>query len=66
MKSSLKLLKQKAERKRLQIEKAPFVSHEAKLVKMADKLSNLSGLKSDPPKEWTSKLKKLSPKFYLS
>jgi guanosine-3',5'-bis(diphosphate) 3'-pyrophosphohydrolase len=43
----------KAERKKLQIEKAKTVSKEARLVKMADKLSNLSGLQSDPPKDWT-------------
>lgn len=45
----------KVERKQLQIKKAADVSNEAKLVKIADKLSNLSGFKSDPPKDWTPK-----------
>jgi len=45
--------KDKAERKRYQIEKALKVSHEAKLVKMADKISNNTGLLIDPPPKWT-------------
>jgi guanosine-3',5'-bis(diphosphate) 3'-pyrophosphohydrolase len=31
----------KAERKRLQVEPAPHISHRAKLVKLADKIANL-------------------------
>ena len=40
-------------RKQLQIEHAATISTEAKLVKLADKLSNISGLDSDPPKTWS-------------
>lgn len=42
----------KQERKRLQIEHAPYCTHEAKLVKLADKLDNLTGLLSDIPIGW--------------
>lgn len=42
----------KAERKLLQIEHAAHASHEAKLVKLADKISNLRDLLSAPPKDW--------------
>jgi GTP diphosphokinase / guanosine-3',5'-bis(diphosphate) 3'-diphosphatase len=40
---------EKAERKRLQIEHAPHISPQAKLVKMADKISNLRAIRSSPP-----------------
>jgi GTP diphosphokinase / guanosine-3',5'-bis(diphosphate) 3'-diphosphatase len=40
-------------RKRLQIEKTPFKSTRAKLLKIADKTSNLRGLMSSPPAGWT-------------
>lgn len=43
----------KAERKRLQIEHAPNISHEAKLVKLADKLYNLRDLEKGVPIGWT-------------
>lgn len=39
----------KAERKRLQVEHAPHVSAEAKLVKLADKICNLTDLLEAPP-----------------
>lgn len=42
----------KAERKLLQIKHAAHASHEAKLVKLADKISNLRDLLSAPPKDW--------------
>ena len=43
----------KAQRKKYQIEKASKVSHEAKLVKMADKMSNNGGLFLDAPPNWS-------------
>ena len=43
----------KQERKRLQIEHAPHVSHKAKLVKLADKLYNLRDLSRATPEGWT-------------
>ena len=42
----------KAERKRLQIEHAPRLSREAKLVKLADKLCNLRDVADHPPAKW--------------
>jgi len=39
-------------RKRLQIEHAPFASHEAKLVKLADKICNLRDMLNAPPASW--------------
>ena len=42
----------KEERKRLQIEKTPAKSRRAKLLKLADKTSNLRGLVASPPKGW--------------
>jgi guanosine-3',5'-bis(diphosphate) 3'-pyrophosphohydrolase len=42
----------KAERKRLQIEHAPTLSRRAKLVKVADKVSNLRDVASSPPADW--------------
>ena len=43
----------KEDRKRLQIEKTPGKSRRAKLLKIADKTSNLRSLLSSPPKGWT-------------
>ena len=48
----------KAERKLKQIEHASHASNEAKLVKLADKISNLRDLLSSPPKDWTDDRKK--------
>jgi (p)ppGpp synthase/HD superfamily hydrolase len=42
----------KAERKRLQIEHAAHASDEARIVKMADKISNLRSLANSPPVDW--------------
>ena len=42
----------KAERKRLQIEHAPHLSREAKLVKLADKICNVRDVASAPPADW--------------
>ena len=42
----------KVERRRLQIEHAPKLSHEAKLVKLADKLCNLRDVAERPPAKW--------------
>ncbi|XP_061520224.1 guanosine-3',5'-bis(diphosphate) 3'-pyrophosphohydrolase MESH1 isoform X2 [Phycodurus eques] len=44
----------KAERKRLQVEHAPHCSHQAKLVKLADKLYNLRDLNRCTPVGWTA------------
>ncbi|XP_055324064.1 guanosine-3',5'-bis(diphosphate) 3'-pyrophosphohydrolase MESH1 [Sitodiplosis mosellana] len=46
-------LKPKQERKRLQIVHAKGASHEAKLVKLADKLYNLRDLERTTPAGWT-------------
>lgn len=42
----------KAERKRLQVENAPHKSDAAKMVKMADKISNLRSILLTPPTDW--------------
>lgn len=42
----------KVERKRLQIEHAATISDKAKLVKLADKISNLRDVASSPPAGW--------------
>uniref|UniRef100_A0A182IDE3 Guanosine-3',5'-bis(diphosphate) 3'-pyrophosphohydrolase MESH1 n=2 Tax=Anopheles arabiensis TaxID=7173 RepID=A0A182IDE3_ANOAR len=44
----------KQERKRLQIEHASKKSHQAKLVKLADKIYNLRDLQRCKPKNWTN------------
>jgi len=43
----------KEERKRLQIDKTPTKSRRAKLLKMADKTSNLRSMVSSPPAGWS-------------
>lgn len=43
----------KSERKRRQVQSAPHKSDGAKMIKIADKIANLSDLKHSPPK-WTS------------
>ncbi len=43
----------KAERKRLQVVHAPTKSPEAKQIKLADKTSNLRGILTDPPADWS-------------
>ena len=42
----------KEERKRLQVEHAPHLSPEAKLVKLGDKISNISDVTNNPPDGW--------------
>ncbi len=41
------------ERKQAQIDHAPHISQEAKLVKLADKISNLRDVSSNPPPSWS-------------
>jgi len=43
----------KAERKRLQIEHAPHLSEHARQIKIADKISNVRGVTSAPPADWS-------------
>ena len=43
----------KAERKRLQIETAPHKSRRARMIKLADKASNLHSMIMSPPKDWS-------------
>jgi guanosine-3',5'-bis(diphosphate) 3'-pyrophosphohydrolase len=43
----------KAQRKRLQVEHAAHISKPAKLVKLADKISNLRDIAASAPREWT-------------
>jgi guanosine-3',5'-bis(diphosphate) 3'-pyrophosphohydrolase len=43
----------KSERKRLQIEHAPHISHPARLIKLADKISNLRDVAHSPPRDWS-------------
>ena len=42
----------KAERKQQQIEHAPHISIEAKMVKLADKICNLRDILASPPVGW--------------
>lgn len=42
----------KAERKRMQIERAAHAPHGAKLVKLADKTANLRDIAATPPADW--------------
>jgi len=44
---------EKAERKERQVEHAPQLSDRAKLVKLADKISNLRDVADHPPPDWT-------------
>ena len=43
----------RSERKRLQIEHAAHISDKAKLVKLADKISNLRDVAHNPPPDWS-------------
>lgn len=47
----------KADRKRLQAEHAPALSHQAKLVKLGDKICNLRDILAHPPADWSDKRK---------
>ena len=44
---------EKQKRKQLQIEHAAHLSDSAKLIKLADKISNLRDIANDPPAEWS-------------
>lgn len=48
----------KAERRRLQILYAPQKSPEAKCIKIADKISNLLSILTDPPPDWDGERKR--------
>ena len=48
----------KQERKRLQIEHAPELSGEAALVKVADKISNVTDVIKNPPPDWDDERRK--------
>src|SRR5687768_2688583 len=43
----------KEERKRLQVEHAPHLSHGAKQIKLADKISNIRDVTLNPPSDWS-------------
>jgi len=43
----------KQERKRLQVEHAPFISTRAKQIKLADKCCNVRDVLEDPPENWS-------------
>ena len=42
----------KPQRKQLQVDHAPHLTREAKLVKLADKISNVRDVGSSPPEDW--------------
>lgn len=42
----------KSDRKRLQIEHAPHISERARLIKLADKISNVRSVTETPPANW--------------
>ena len=42
----------KTERKRLQIEHSKHISAKAKMIKMADKISNITDIMNVPPEDW--------------
>jgi len=48
----------KPERKRLQVENAPHKSPRAKMIKIADKISNLKSVLHSPPPDWSEERKK--------
>ena len=49
---------EKSVRKQKQIEHAATISHEAKLVKLADKIANITDIINTPPEDWSSDRKK--------
>lgn len=42
----------KAERKRFQVEHAPFLSNGAKLIKLGDRIANMRSIVHEPPAGW--------------
>jgi guanosine-3',5'-bis(diphosphate) 3'-pyrophosphohydrolase len=49
---------EKSVRKQKQVEHAASISHEAKLVKLADKIANITDIINTPPADWSSDRKK--------
>lgn len=49
---------EKSVRKQKQIEHAASISHEAKLVKLADKIANVTDIINTPPADWSRERKK--------
>ena len=49
---------EKSVRKQKQVEHAASISHEAKLVKLADKIANITDIINTPPVDWSSDRKK--------
>ncbi len=49
---------EKSVRKQKQVEHAASISHEAKLVKLADKIANITDIINSPPEDWSSIRKK--------
>lgn len=47
----------KEERKRLQVERAPHKSPRAKMLKIADKITNLRAILNSPPSDWDTSRK---------
>jgi len=45
---------EKADRKRLQVEHAPYLSPAAKLIKIADKIANVREVTEKPPSDWSA------------
>jgi len=48
---------EKSVRKQKQIDQAATISHEAKLVKLADKIANLTDILDSPPSDWSMERK---------
>jgi guanosine-3',5'-bis(diphosphate) 3'-pyrophosphohydrolase len=48
----------KAERKQIQVDQAAGLSFEAKLIRIADKISNIKDITYSPPKRWSKKRRK--------
>jgi guanosine-3',5'-bis(diphosphate) 3'-pyrophosphohydrolase len=48
----------KATRKRIQVERAPWISQQAKRVKLADKICNLEDILASPPSGWAEERKR--------
>jgi len=49
---------EKSVRKQKQVEHAASISHEAKLVKLADKIANITDIINTPPEDWSTDRKK--------
>jgi len=49
---------EKQVRKELQVQHAPHISDEAKLVKLADKICNLRDILASPPADWSAERKR--------